>query len=369
MKLCIALITLIWVSNAYADSFTRISILSILQPKRMAITLLSPERASIRTSNAQIVTAAHEKVEVVLNGGRLSLSGQREKSAELRICPEQRCKFEIEIPGKLQRVYEGDLTLYAGDSAISIVLRISQIELLSSITASEMGEFRNPEALKTFAVVARSFLRAGPRHPSLHADLCDTTHCEVFQGYTPSPEARKAVLDTRGLILTYRKAPFRPYYFRSCGGKTATYAEVWGKDTPDYPFASVSCPCRNPWNARLSFPQLNLLSGFSVTRVQQRENRIDIAGIKQRTSYSPEEFRTLVGRTSGWNLVKSNWFVATQEGNDIVIQGKGIGHRVGLCQNGAFIFATHGKSFLEILQYYFPNTEVRVDRRDEPASE
>jgi stage II sporulation protein D len=207
--------------------------------------------------------------------------------------------------------------------------------------------------------VSRSFLAMGPRHPSIHADLCDTTHCQVFQGFQPTPEARKAVEQTAGLILTYRKLPFRPYYFRSCGGQTATYLEIWGKNSPDYPFASVSCPCRSEWDAKLSISQLKTVSGFPIVQLQQRENRIELAGVAQKASYSLEEFRTLVGRTSGWNQIKSNWFVFMQESNSLTFHGKGLGHRVGFCQNGATILANEGKSFQEILQYYFPNTEIR----------
>ena len=359
MRLGFALIAFLWIPTAIADSFARISILSILQPKRMAITLLSPERATIAAAGSAIAIAAKERIEIELRQGQLSVTELNRNSPELRYCPGQSCAFLIEIPGKLQREYHGELTLRVVENAIDIVLRISQEELLSSITASEMGEYRNPEALKAFAVVARSFLKAGPRHPNLQADLCDTTHCEVFQAYKPAPEATKAVHDTIGLILTYRKAPFRPYYSRSCGGKTATYLETWGKASPDYPFESVSCPCRTEWTVRLSAAQLQSATGFPAVHVIQRDNRMEIAGIKRKASFSPEEFRTLIGRTSGWNLVKSNWFVTAQEGHDLVIRGKGLGHRVGLCQNGVFILASGGKTFLEILQYYFPNAEVR----------
>jgi SpoIID/LytB domain protein len=352
-----SLLLLFYCSYLLADSTVSISILSILKPTQVNLTLLSPDRASVQFADSQTILAAKKKLQIEIHGGLLTFSGRKGLEAQIRA--ERPCTFEIEVPGQIKRAYHGDLYLYAIDSAISIVLHLSQSELLSSITASEMGEIRNPEALKAFAVVARSFLAAGPRHPSLHADLCDTTHCQVFQGFPPTQEARKAVQQTEGLILTYRQIPFRPYYFRSCGGKTATYFEIWGKESPDYPFASVSCPCKNIWSARIPFGQLHSAIGFPIVQIQQRGTQIQFNGVNQQNSYSLEEFRTLIGRTSGWNQVKSNWFAATQEGNELILSGKGIGHRVGFCQNGASILGLQGKSFLEILQFYFPNTEVR----------
>jgi stage II sporulation protein D len=78
-----------------------------------------------------------------------------------------------------------------------------------------------------------------------------------------------------------------------------------------------------------------------------------------RFSFPLEEFRVLVGRTLGWNRVLSNSFQATQQGNNLVIEGKGIGHRVGFCQNGAFKMSKQNRTYQEILQHYFPNSEIR----------
>jgi len=263
------------------------------------------------------------------------------------------------VPHQIKRNYQGELTFLSGPSAIDIILQTSQDSLLASMTTSEMGESRNIEALKAFAIVARSFLLAGPRHPSIHADLCDTTHCEVFQAFEPTPEAWSAVKETRDLVLTYKNAPFRTYYSRSCGGKTATYREVWGKESADYPFESVLCPCRNEWSTKLTFKQLQVAIGFPIVQIQQRENRVEFSGVHQTTSLSAEEFRTRIGRALGWNLVRSDWFVTSREDDGLLIQGKGSGHRVGFCQDGADVLALRKKTFLQILQYYFPHTEVR----------
>jgi stage II sporulation protein D len=346
MKLLLALFCLPGV--LYADSVS-ISILSVLRPSEMTITLIEPERAVLTVDGSQ---------SILLSNAPVTVQSKSFSKASVSCVPS--CLMELNVPDKIVRRYRGNIELSIYRTAINVVLHTSQEELLVSISASEMGEFKEPEALRAFAVVSRSFLRAGRRHPELGADFCDLTHCQVFQSYSPSAEALKAIGKTTGLILTYHQKAFRPYYFRSCGGKTATFGEVWQQKSPDYPFTSVKCPCNSSWEARFDVSQLQVAAGFPLTMIQQGENQLQLSSENRTVSYSLEEFRNVVGRKFGWNKIKSNSFTTTQRGVELLVTGRGIGHRVGFCQNGASLMARSGKSFHEILQHYFPNAEIRA---------
>ena len=52
--------------------------------------------------------------------------------------------------------------------------------------------------------------------------------------------------------------------------------------------------------------------------------------------------------------LKSTYFSCYPDGNDVVIDGRGFGHGVGLCQEGAMKMAKYGYNYLQIAQYYFP---------------
>ena len=39
----------------------------------------------------------------------------------------------------------------------------------------------------------------------------------------------------------------------------------------------------------------------------------------------------------------------------MVLKGRGFGHGIGLCQEGAMSMAKHGYNYLQIGQFYFPN--------------
>ncbi len=57
--------------------------------------------------------------------------------------------------------------------------------------------------------------------------------------------------------------------------------------------------------------------------------------------------------------LKSTYFSCFPDSNDVVVRGRGFGHGVGLCQEGAMKMARYGYNYLQIAQYYFPNAIIR----------
>ena len=54
----------------------------------------------------------------------------------------------------------------------------------------------------------------------------------------------------------------------------------------------------------------------------------------------------------------SSWFDVEMTPDEVILRGHGWGHGVGLCQIGAAVMAAHGKSFREILSFYYPGTTL-----------
>jgi stage II sporulation protein D len=68
-------------------------------------------------------------------------------------------------------------------------------------------------------------------------------------------------------------------------------------------------------------------------------------------------------RALGYDVVRSLWLRAvridaTQAAPQLVIEGSGRGHGVGLCQWGARYFASSGASAADIVAFYFPGTAL-----------
>jgi stage II sporulation protein D len=56
--------------------------------------------------------------------------------------------------------------------------------------------------------------------------------------------------------------------------------------------------------------------------------------------------------------LKSTFFSVTTTGEQVVLNGRGFGHGVGLCQEGAMHMARDGKSYIEILRHYYTDVHL-----------
>jgi hypothetical protein len=76
------------------------------------------------------------------------------------------------------------------------------------------------------------------------------------------------------------------------------------------------------------------------------------------------DFKLIVGRTLGWNVLKSSRFEVMRAGGNFIFRGSGFGHGLGLCQSGAHVMAHRGASYRQIIGQFFPGTTVgRQDKR------
>ena len=67
-----------------------------------------------------------------------------------------------------------------------------------------------------------------------------------------------------------------------------------------------------------------------------------------------KDFRQMLGP----NELRSTAFELIIKGNELIINGTGWGHGVGMCQWGAKGQAERGKRADEILKYYYPGAEI-----------
>ena len=96
-----------------------------------------------------------------------------------------------------------------------------------------------------------------------------------------------------------------------------------------------------------------------------RAELVSITGMQKRV-ISGWEFKLIVGRALGWNVLKSSRFTISRSGPAFVFHGTGFGHGLGLCQEGAHEMAQRGYNFRQILAKYFPGT-ARNSRNNPPT--
>ena len=89
--------------------------------------------------------------------------------------------------------------------------------------------------------------------------------------------------------------------------------------------------------------------------VSGRISLLEIVGQKRKLVVGKElEIRRLLSPSH----LRSSAFEVEYEGENIILNGRGWGHGVGLCQIGAAVMASRGIDYESILQHYYPGAGI-----------
>ncbi|MGH9538403.1 MAG: SpoIID/LytB domain-containing protein [Terriglobales bacterium] len=333
----------------------RIGVLGLFHPHQLTLRPSAAQALVIQAGSENFIlerSSGQDTATITLSGDRLILRvGNRQvQVSAVRAVGRgnDAADFTLAIPGKISRVYLGVLEVNCAQGVLVPVVRMDLETAVASVVAAESDSDSPLEALKAQAVATRSFfLAAQGRHHNF--DFCDTTHCQFLRAPPPlDSNSWQAALATRGLVLAYADRPVAAMFARSCGGRTRTPQDV-GLPGRGYPYFPVVCDycLRNPW------------------RWTRRVSQAEAADLARRGEAS----RLEIDRRTGWDAVPSNNFTARSDGKDVILQGAGQGHGIGLCQHGAKAMAQTGSSFREILAHYYPNTTLaRAEQRSDQSA-
>jgi SpoIID/LytB domain protein len=243
---------------------------------------------------------------------------------------------------------------------------------VARVLAGEAARESRPAALEALAIAIRTFALANrARHRADGFDLCDQTHCQVVRTATAATE--RAAAATTGRLLMHDGAPAAIYYTASCGGRTEIPSRVWpGADDPSFLPSRRDDACEGApaWSAEINSRDLLRAlheSGFSGAelrdvRIASRNDSGRVALLRLNglnpDAISGQDLRVAVGRTLGWQHIKSTAFELERRGNAYRFTGHGSGHGVGLCVIGSARLAERGQTAETILARYFPGLEI-----------
>jgi SpoIID/LytB domain protein len=262
----------------------------------------------------------------------------------------------------------------------NVTRELSLEEYVLGVMSTEGTMEAEPEALKALAIAIRTYAaRNRGRHAKDGYDFCSTTHCQRFGGVTAAADSRisAAVRATEGqVLLDDHDQVIDSYFGASCGGETANLGTLWGKSPPEYLKGvrdefCVTGPHAKWTDVIASADLLRALQSDARTDIGSRLDRIEITKYdetgraefitlegEQRKTIRGWDFKIIVGRALGWNLLKSSRFEVSRAGSHFVFHGSGFGHGLGLCQEGAHVMAARGVSYQRILEKYFPGTRI-----------
>ncbi len=323
--------------------------------------------AKCKDTELGAVTVRVSRAKLRLDNGKSAITGLLISGAfqmKAAVAPSVPADFPVDI-----RASEGRLLITA---------TMPMDEYIAGVLAGETGNFKSDEALKAMAVAARTYaMHFGSRHALDDFDVCDTTHCQDLRIAGTTSRLRRIAESTSGEVLWYEGRPAATYYHADCGGTTEDGRFILGNDEAPAPYlkqhSDVYCIRDGvmKWSSQISKRDLQralaadgivvpgTLRSISVAQ-RTPSGRVEVLRVTGSSTITVPglSFRSAVGRHIGWERLKSNWYEVSVSGDRIVFNGRGSGHGVGLCQIGAEVMGEEGKTYQEILAYYYPGTKL-----------
>lgn len=292
--------------------------------------------------------------------------------------------LELIFPGRSPCRYSGALSFSVGRSggrnSLDVVNDVSVREFVYGIVASELPLSFHPEAKKALAVLTLTRLEFLPDRRAIG----DSTKSELYTGCGRVTNSLRELVDqVFGQRLYFKGHLVLPYYHSTCSGATSDGKELFrgnGEDlgylqavkcehckkSPFYDFKTAIVPgnkIRDLFNGAL--PVVRKRDPFG------RPLSVKVQGVKG--DLSGYKAWITLGRGLGWGKIPGTRFYLRdlaqassgkeQSPNEsqsrIEIRSSGAGHGVGLCQWGAHGLACGGRSYREILSFYFPRAKVK----------
>lgn len=325
------------------------------------------------------------KIEVAMRGGEYVISADNREftgNVDLLVrAPGRGAECRVVLPGETRRYpLPCEITGNGGD--IRIVVSDGIGAYARDSARAEYGPQASAcaEAVEALALVIAARCENAPGGPSHNGfDFCDLTHCQVYRGRTGDAGAE-------GISFPWMIKPCatgRELLFHSCcGGRTfgpdifggASSAGYGVKDWLSSQGVWLCNGAQSKWQRSISLSELAglVMDGHvphnaepaSLVRDMRAGAVVFMSG-REKCRWAPEEFRLKINRVRGWNFIKSNNYdiVAYRDSGETIfrITGSGLGHGVGLCQQGALSLARLGYSRYEIIEHYYPGICFRPE--------
>ena len=283
--------------------------------------------------------------------------------------------------------YRGDLRLLAEPEGGLALVNVLDLEAyLASVLPSEMPNAFPAAARQAQAIAARTYalVQIKNSRAGRDFDLDDSTASQRYLGMeyidaqgrrlaVESDSSRNIIDRTRHMVLLYGGRLFCTYYSAVCGGHTTSGPAVFGNAAP--PLVGVPCEhCQaGPhyrWDVAATAAEVQAkidahlagsgrrLGTLQAIRVDDPGGgmppEVELVGSEGEYRFPAAEFRRRISTAWPSGLL----LTAKLQGDQVLIAGRGWGHGMGLCQHGARALAAEGRTSSEILEFYYPGSQL-----------
>lgn len=268
-------------------------------------------------------------------------------------------------------IYAGKIFIVPAKNSFLLVEHVDLENYLYGVLPYEMNYSWPLEALKAQAVAARTYtLKTLENVRNKNFDLYSDVRSQMYKGGGKQYDSvKKAVDGTRGKVLTYNHALFYTYYHGNCGGGTDD-VRSWNFGAASLkPLSGASCAYdkhSKSFTWQMNVPAAKVMAYAKTVGLTGTLKNVQVAS---KTSTGRATYLTIHSSKGSKKVSCPKFRLSTgirsckitrisTSGQQVRFEGKGYGHGVGMCQDGANGMAQKGKTYEQILKNYYPGATI-----------
>ena len=271
--------------------------------------------------------------------------------------------FKPLIPSLKNRSYAGDFEITIFNGFLKLINNIEIDIYLKGVLESESGLGRPLEYYKVQSIISRTYaLKYLKKHQKQNYNLCDRVHCQVYLGKGNFDLIIDSAISTttRIVMLDNNKMLAPTFFHANCGGQTSETDLIWKEKIPFLKsIQDTFCTKTKQANWQKTIPLKKWTDFLVINYKFPISDSISMQLLKNFNQpnrlafYLDPMYSIPLSKLREAFKLKSTFFSAEIIGEDILLKGRGFGHGVGLCQEGAINMAKLGYKHEQILNHYF----------------
>ncbi len=270
--------------------------------------------------------------------------------------------------GKKERTYNDELIAFISGQHLVMINRVSLEPYTAGVVQAEAGNGHDPEFYKIQSLISRTYaLRNIRKHETEGYQLCDQVHCQLYRGQCLQQDILDAVEATRGLVIMGPDTQLISAAFHSnSGGETCNSEDVWSLPSVYLKAVTDSFSLEMPgarWEKTVSkskwLHHLKSRYNFPLHDSARLDSALNFRQLHRRPYYVNNI--PLKELRNDFKL-RSTFFDVIDQGDEVLLRGRGYGHGVGLSQEGAIRMTRLGYHYEDILRFYY--RQISIDKID-----
>lgn len=346
----------------------------ILTPLKITSVIISPVSGEYTLlGDGKIITDANNSsvFQMIVEGDSIRLKGVEQelgKYATIRLRGKfgaQTFKIKPVVPEGRIRSYEDHLDITVLNKNLFLLNNIDLENYLAGVVEAESGTLTTNEYYKLQAILCRTYaLSHLRRHEAEGFHLCDQVHCQAYKSRSSNLNIINSVYETKGLVVVDSDLKLITAAFHSnCGGQTINSEDVWSLPTSYLKSVKDTFCLRKPharWKREI--PKEDWKSYLALkskdSNAECNANLLNFPQQERGVNFIDKSLKIpLKTIRADWQL-RSTYFSIEQKSDSVLFKGKGYGHGVGLCQEGAMRMSELKYSYKDILHFYYRNVHL-----------